>query len=976
MSYRLDAPFGSNIDRDQPIHFQFEGKQYTGYQGDTLASALIANGQHLISRSFKYHRARGLLTAAGQDANSLVQLPTEANVLADKLAITPGLNATAQHYKGSLEKDRAAVVEKFSRFLPVGFYYKAFFRPKGVWEKLWAPIVRKSAGLGVINKLASSPYYDKQYRFYDVVVVGAGPAGMEAALLAGNNGASVLLIDENSRIGGSLNYARFFSDRHQTTVIRDELADTVNGEPNIEVMTDSICNGWYADNWLAVITGNRLYKVRAKLVVMAPGSIEQPAVFHNNDLPGIMQGSAAQRLIQLYGAKPGDTAVVLAANDDAYGVALDLDEAGVRIAAIVDLRSQTTDFISHQELASEAQSRGFNIIHQHAIYAAVENAGRNHVTAVEIRPIIGKGECGKTGTLIDCDLVCMSTGYTPTYQLLCQSGASLNYDDDRAMFSINNLGDHLLIAGSVNSRSDLAAVRAEGRHAGWQALRQLNLAAGAEPQIPTFSSSEQVNHSWPIFPHPKGKEFVDYDEDLTISDIRNAVKDGYRDVQLTKRYSTVGMGPSQGRHSALTVARLVAEATHRSVAETGVTTARPPFGPEKLGVLAGRSFYPERHSNMHHRHLEMGAQMLLAGAWLRPAYFGPIGARDQCMADESVNVRNNVGIVDVSTLGGIEVRGPDAAVLMERLYTWNFAKQPTGRARYALLCNEAGVVIDDGVACRLSKQHYYVTATTGGVDRVYQSMLKWNAQWRLDVDVANVTAAWCGINIAGPKSRDVITRVCRDVDFSADAFPYMGIREGTVAGIPARLIRVGFVGELGYEIHVPQHYGEALLDAMMEAGRPEGIQPFGIEAQRLLRLEKGHIIIGQDTDAMTTPDEVNMGWALGKNKPFFIGQRTLQELSQQVSIRRLVGFVVDDLKAPIPREAHLVMTGEHMSGRVTSCYFSPTLGKPIGLAYVTPEEAEPDTAITIKSTGGVLVTATIVTLPFYDPDNARQALKS
>lgn len=366
--------------------------------------------------------------------------------------------------------------------------------------------------------------------------------------------------------------------------------------------------------------------------------------------------------------------------------------------------------------------------------------------------------------------------------------------------------------------------------------------------------------------------------------------------------------------------------------------------------------------------------MLLAGAWLRPAYYGPVGDRDQCMANESINVRNNVGIVDVSTLGGIEVRGPDAALLIERLYTWNYAKQPVGRARYAMLCNEAGVIIDDGVACRLGKQHYYVTATTGGIDRVYQTMLKWNAQWRLDVDVANATSAWCGVNIAGPRSRDVISRVCDEIDFSPEAFPYMGVREGTVARIPARLIRVGFVGELGYEVHVPQHYGEALLDALIEAGKPEGIQPFGVEAQRLLRLEKGHIIVGQDTDAMTTPAEVNMGWALGKNKPFFLGQRTLSELNQQAPIRQLAGFVINGIDTPIPKEAHLVITGKQMTGRVTSCYFSPTVGKPIGLAYVAPDKAKPGNTIQIKSSGGVRVTAEIVKLPFYDPDNTRQEL--
>jgi sarcosine oxidase subunit alpha len=575
----------------------------------------------------------------------------------------------------------------------------------------------------------------------------------------------------------------------------------------------------------------------------------------------------------------------------------------------------------------------------------------------------------------------MAVGYTPTYQLACQAGGQLSYDDKSAMFTLSNLPDGLQIAGSVNSHWDLGACLAEGARAACIATNSLGLSQ-AEVPAPLAREKNSPNHSWPIFAHPKGKEFVDFDEDLTIADIVNATRDGYEHIQLVKRYSTCGMGPSQGRHSALATARLVAAATNRTVAETGVTTARPPFAPEHLGHSAGRSFYPARRSNMHYRHLEAGAQMLQAGAWYRPAFYGEAADRDNCINREVRNVRNNVGLVDVSTLGGLEVRGPDAGEFLNRFYTFGFVKQPVGRARYALLTNEAGVVIDDGVACRFSDQHYYVTATTGGVDRVYQNMLKWNAQWRLDVDIANVTSAYCGVNIAGPKARQVLAKVCSDIDLSAKDFPYMGVREGNVAGIAARVIRVGFVGELGYEVHVPQQYGEALWDALLAAGQPENIQPFGIEAQRVLRLEKGHIIIGQDTDAMSNPMEVQMGWAVSRKKPFFVGGRTISELEKKPASRSLVGFVINDSKAPIPKESHLVLDGEQMTGRVTSCNYSPTLGKPIGLAYVQPQDVEDSVEestadsrqIMIKSDGGVLVTADVVPLPFYDPDTLRQEL--
>ena len=970
MSSRLDGDIGLLIDRSRAIEFKFEGKTYQGYQGDSLTSALAACGEKLVSRSFKYHRPRGILTACGQDANTLVQLKNEPNIQADHLPITPGLSAKAQHYVGSLKKDRGALIEWISKFLPVGFYYKAFFRPVGSWEKIWAPMVRKRAGLGIVNRQATSDYYDKQYLFYDVVVVGGGPAGLEAALFVAQAGAKVALIDENARLGGALNYARFDADAATTGRELENLIAAVEAEDNITAMLDSVCNGWFSDNWLSVIQANRLYKIRSQAVILAVGMIEQPAIFHNNDLPGVMQGSAAQRLIRLYGVKPGENAVVLTANDAGYGVALDLADIGVTVKVVVDLR--TASDANQGVLEQAAVTQGLRVLKEHAVYSARAGHDKNQLGGVEVRRIVRRGECDQSGETINCDLLCMSTGYTPMYQLACQAGATLSYADDTSIFSIDGLCEGVFIAGSLNGRQRLAAVRRDGQIGAWRALKTVGLDAGDKPRELPFKSSEQVNHPWPIFAHPNGKEFVDFDEDLTIADIRNAVADGYDHVQLTKRYSTVGMGPSQGRHSALTVARLVADATGKTVAETGLTTARPPFGPEKLGLLAGRSFYPERHTSMHHLHLESGAKMLLAGAWLRPAFYGD--DRDACMQAEVVNVRNNVGLVDVSTLGGIEVRGPDAAEMIERMYTWNFKKQPIGRSRYVLLCNEAGVVIDDGVSCRIEKDYFYLTATTGGVDSVYRNMLRWNAQWRLDVDIANVTSTWCGVNIAGPNSRKVIERVCKDIDFSSEAFPYMGFRMGHVAGIQARVVRVGFVGELGYEVHVPQHYGEALWNALMAAGEPEEIKPFGIEAQRILRLEKGHIIIGQDTDAMSTPAEVHMSWALGKKKAFYMGQRTLAELDKQPMLRKLAGFIVDDESTPIPLESHLVMDGEQMTGRVTSCYFSPTLDKPIGLAYVRPEDAKPGNTVTIKVEGGARVDAKIVDLPFYDPDNQRQEM--
>lgn len=927
---RLPPPFGSLLDRDTQVTFEFEGRRFAGYAGDTIASALAANDQWLVSRSFKYHRPRGVLTMAGHDGNTLVQLPGDPNVLGDRTSIAPGMKVSAQNVNGSLERDRDAWIEKFARFLPVGFYYKAFFRPRGAWEK-WAKLIRRKAGLGVIDPAYVPDYYDKQYGFCDVAVVGAGPAGMAAALEAADTGSEVLLIDENPVLGGSLNYARLDVDGERAADKRRTLVAAIEAHPGIQVMRSAVCNAWFADNWLAVITKRRLHKIRARETILCTGAMEQLGVFRNNDLPGVMMSTAAGRLMRLYGVRPGRRAAVLAGHDDAYGVVLDLLDAGVDVRLVIELR----DDPAYDDMARAVSERGVDIRTGHAVYAAEAGAGGKHLASIDVRPIRAAGACAEYGELVECDLLCMAVGYVPAYQLACQAGATLDYDDATSQFTVTNLPPGLRIAGAL-------------------------------------SGSDSASHDWPIFAHPRGKEFIDLDEDLQIADFINAIGDGYEHVELVKRYTTCGMGPSQGRLSALPAARIVAKATNKTVAETGVTTARPPFAAERLAHCAGRSFYPARRSNMHHRHVEAGAQFLHAGAWYRPAYYGHKQHRAAAILEEVRNVRENVGLVDVSTLGGIDIRGPDAAEFLNRIYTFAFVKQPVGRLRYALLTNEAGAIIDDGVACRLHEQHFYVTATTGGADRVYQSMLRWQAEWRLDVDIANVTSAYCGVNIAGPRSRSVLEPLCTDVDLSEEAFPYLGVRRGTVAGMPARLLRVGFVGELGYEIHVPQHCGEALWDALVEAGKMQGIRPFGVESQRVLRLEKGHIIIGQDTDAMSNPLEVQMSWAIARRKPFFVGARTLHELGRAPLKRQLVGFVIDDPDAPIPRESHLVLDGDEMTGRVTSCEYSPTLDKPIGLAYVPPDRASAGEEVVIKSTDGARVTARIVDLPFYDPDNRRQ----
>ncbi|MFK0344814.1 MULTISPECIES: 2Fe-2S iron-sulfur cluster-binding protein [unclassified Pseudomonas] len=962
---RLPAPMGLLIDRERPLHFQFDGQACQGFAGDSIASALLGSGRWLLSRSFKYHRPRGPLSMAGQDANTLVQLPDEPNVLADLEAARDGQVVEGQNFNGSLAHDRDAYLGKFSRFMPVGFYYRSFYKPKGMW-KVWEPLIRKKAGLGVLDLGFKPQYYDKAYLFVDLAVIGAGPAGLRAALDAANAGAKVLLIEQQPVLGGSLTYARFDIAGTRATGLRQELLAAVDGHPNIQVLLEATCNGWFTDNYLPVIQHKRLYKVRASRCLVAAGAFDQPVVFRNNDLPGVMLTSAAQRLMKLYAVKPGQRAVILTGHDDGYLAALDLQEQGVAVAAVVDMRAAPAD----AALAAELKRRDIPVHLGSTVYEALHEAGMRHVSGVDIRPITGQGKVGPHGLRLACDLLCMSAGYMPVYQLLCQAGGKLAYDVNRDEFAITNLPAGLDIAGSVNGRHALGNVLADATRGAADALAALGLEA---PVQPVFSAEAKVNFPWPIFPHPKGKDFVDFDEDLQVRDIVNATRSGYRDVQLVKRFSTVGMGPSQGRHSALPTARLVAHATGRSISETGVTTARPPFQAEKLAHVAGRAFDPYRQTAMHRRHLEAGAKMMPAGIWQRPAYYGKPEERERCMQEEARHVREKVGLIDVSTLGGLDVRGPDAAELLERLYTFGFAKLAIGRTRYALMTNEHGVVIDDGVCARLGEQHFYVTATTSGVDRIYQQMLKWNAQWRLDVDVTNVTAALAAVNLAGPLSRQVLAKVCDDVDLSAEAFPYLGVRQGTVAGIAARILRVGFVGELGYEVHVPARHAERLWDALMQAGAGLGIRPFGVETQRLLRLEKGHVIISQDTDGMTHPAEIDMQWAIGRKKAFFVGKRSIEILEAQPLKRKLVGFTLPK-GSPQPLEGHLVLDGADISGNVTSCEYSQTLGQIIGLAYAGAHQATPGMHIPIRVEGGVMVNAKVVPLPFHDPDNLRQEL--
>jgi sarcosine oxidase subunit alpha len=950
---RLPAPWGNRIDRSRPVRFSFEGRSFEGYAGDSIASALAASGQWVLSRSFKYHRPRGILSMTGADANTLVQLPSEPNVAADRTPISEGLRVSAQNVSGSLERDRDAIIDRFGRFLPVGFYYRTFMGPRrDSWLKFWEPMLRRKAGLGVVDTNAPHRHFDKTHLHCDILVVGAGPAGLNAAIAAAEPGADVVLCDENPEIGGSLTYGR-----HDPAMLAD-LSSRLRALPNLRLLTGTVCNGWYEDNWLPLIQGDRLYRTRARAVILATGSIEQPAIFRNNDLPGIMLGGAAQRLIRHYGVRPGQKAVVLATGDGGYGVALDLIEAGVSVMLVVDPRP------AGQAGAFEAELHGKGVaVRKAATVEAAEGTARNrHLARVRVG-----------GRWIECNLLTVSAGQVPAWQLPCQAGAKVGYDATTGSMTLSLPKAPIHLAGSVAGDNDLIGAIAGGRRAAEAARSQLGQAAApdAVAAAPAAIHSALVQ---PIVADPRGRDFVDFDEDLQVKDLQSAVKEGYREIELVKRFTTVGMGPSQGRHSALATARIVAEATNRTVAEVGVTTARPPVGPETLGVLAGHHEPLERRTALHARHLALNAVMKPVGAWWRPYFYGDAGSAEKAIRDEIQAVREGVGLLDVSTLGKLELRGPDAGEFLDRLYTMAHANQTVGRVRYCLMLNEMGSVVDDGVAYRMADDRFYVTATTGAVARVYADMLFWNAQWRLRVDVLNLTGAFSGLNVTGPKARSVLQALASDIDFSREAFPYLSGREGVVAGVPVRVMRIGFTGELSYELHCPSSLAPALWDAVIAAGRPHGLKPYGLEASRILRLEKGHILIGQDTDAITTPDELGFGWAVSKKKPFFVGKRSIEMRARLGQSRKLVGLRFPADARDIPGESCLVLRGNAPVGQITSIGFSPTLGCAIALAYVHIDDSAEGSQVTVKCRNGNLVEVPVIAHAFFDPANARQEM--
>jgi sarcosine oxidase subunit alpha len=943
-SCRLDPRPGELIDRSTPLSFTWNGRRYDGLAGDTIVSALAAAGVRVFSRSLKYHRPRGVLTASFHDPGCLVQVDDEPNVRGAHRRVEAGMRVSDQNAWPSLRFDVKAANQFVGRFLGPGFYYKTFIAPERLWPAYESVLKRFAAG----GQAATEPnrdYYDKRYAHVDVLVAGGGPAGMAAALAAAEVGASVMLVEEEYDLGGHLRWG----GKRELDLL-GELRSAVGASPGIEVLTNSVVTARYDDNWMAVMQRSvpgvreRLVKTRARTVVVAAGLVERPYVFAGNDLPGVMLSTAARRLVNLWAVKPGTRAVVFTANGEGDAAAADLEEAGVEIARLVDAR------------------RGENIVR--ALTARGGTADRIRLT---VSDLAGRGAGGLTGltgvelgdgSTVECDLLVTAVGWTAPTSLLNMAGDRPVYDAAAARFRPGDgLPDSVLVTGGLLGDGTVDELVTHGTEVGRAAVD----GGSARPA------------SLPVNPHPalfrsSTHGIVDYSEDVSSKDLVGAAHEGYESVELLKRFTTVTMGSAQGKLETVNAVAVLAEATGRTIAETGTTVWRPPYAPMSLGALAGRQFEPVRRSPMQGWHEAHGARPLVAGAWIRPDHYGD-------PESEVRNVRTKVGIIDVTPLGKLDLRGPDVPLLLNLLYVNKWSKLAEGAVRYGVMCADDGVVFDDGVTGHLGPDHYFMSTTSSGAEAVLNliehTLATDHPDWR--IHVTPVIGDFASINVAGPNSRTLLGRLAPGLDLSPEAFAYMQVRSATIAGVGGCFTwRIGFTGELSYELHVPADRGLAVWEALLDWGRDLGCRPFGVEAQRIMRLEKGHLIVGQDTDGLTSAYAAGLDWLVKPDKADFLGKPELAWVAAGGGpASQLVGLQPID-RGVVPPEGCQIVDGATIVGRITSSRMSPTLGRSICLGYVATRLAAVGTVVTVRLTDGTATSVTVMAgLAHFDPEGIR-----
>jgi heterotetrameric sarcosine oxidase alpha subunit len=989
---------GGLIDRDRPLGFTFNGRRHQGFAGDTLASALLASGVRRVARSFKYHRPRGIFAAGEEEPNALVQLRigtrTEPNIRATRVELFDGLVAASQNCWPSVDFDLGAGAAWVSRLMPPGFYYKTFKWPNLLWPA-YEHVLRKLAGMGVAPRQADPDRYEHRFAHCDVLVVGGGPAGLAAAIAAGRAGARVIVADDGPEFGGSLAAEARPIDGAPAQEWAAAAVAELTAMPDVTLVRRASVFGYYDHNALAIAEHvadhlaeplpfqprQRLWMVRARQVVLATGATERSFVFADNDRPGIMLASAARAYANRFAVRAGRRCVVFTNNDSAYGAAADLAAAGIEISAVIDARPGDPG-----PAAAKALGTGIERLAGHAIVAT---RGSGALTAVEVAPLNKSGD-GLGGSLrrFDCDLLCVSGGWNPAVQLHAQAQGRPVYDDTLAAFVPGPSVQAERSAGSAKGTFTLAGCLADGMEAGAEAARQAGFEAAETPPVPACEDEGEaapMRALWSVPPLPgqRRKCFVDLQTDVTQADVELASREGYKSVEHVKRYTTLGMGTDQGRTGNVAGLAILARQLGTDIPQVGTTTFRPPYVPVTMGTLAGREtghhFQPVRRSAMHGWHKAAGAAFVTAGLWLRPQYYvRPGESMWDAIYRETMAVRKSVGMVDVSTLGKIDIQGADAAEFLNRVYINAWSKLGIGRCRYGVMLREDGIAFDDGTTSRLGETHYLMTTTTASAGPVMQH-LEYFAQvvWpALDVHIVSVTEEWAAIALAGPDSRKVLERLTDDVDVSNEALPFMGVRQGTFAGVAGRLFRISFSGELAYEINVPADYGPHLWEAMLAAGKDFDITPYGTEALGILRTEKGHVV-GGELNGRTTADDLGFGRMASSAKEF-IGKRSLNRPGLTDENRKqLIGLVPADGKTAIPRGAQIVSDPDQalsnpMIGEVTSACYSPNLEMPIGLGIVAAGRARMgETLYALSPMRGERVAVTVTNPVFIDPEGER-----
>ncbi|MRU15857.1 sarcosine oxidase subunit alpha family protein [Roseovarius sp. A21] len=975
--YRID---GGQVDRCREVSFRFNGRAMQGYAGDTLASALLANGQRLVGRSFKYHRPRGVFTAGSEEPNALVQLRSgahqEPNTRATTVELFDGLSATSQNHRGPLEWDVMAVTDLMSSFLSAGFYYKTFMWPRAFWEKLYEPVIRSSAGLGRLSMLEDPDQYDKGFLHCDLLVIGAGPSGLMAALVAARSGARVILADEDFAPGGRLNAETLelggMAGADWAAQVVAEMADM----PNVRVMPRTTVYGAYDHGTYGALerctdhlaeSGGKprqiLWRIYSKRAVLAAGATERPIAFGNNDRPGVMMAGAVRAYVNRFGVTPGRQVAVFTNNDDGWRTAKDLAGKGVEVVAVIDSRDKPAVC----DVPGARHVRGA---------AVMDTVGRKGVKAITLTD----------GQVIPVDCLAVSGGWNPNVHLTChQRGRPEWRDDLQAFVPGGALPPGMAVAGAANGQMTLAAALAEGQA---QAAAQLEGLSHTVANVDLPKAEDEPREAaafWHV-KESKKRAWVDQQNDVTVKDVKLANREGFRSVELLKRYTTLGMATDQGKTSNIAGLAILAEEAGKTIPEVGTTIFRPPYTPVPMGALGGRArgkeFRPYRLTPSHKWAEENGATFVEVGNWLRAQWFarkGEMGWRDS--VDREVEMtRSSVGICDVTTLGKIDIQGRDAAEFLNKVYANGFAKLPVGKVRYGLMLREDGIAYDDGTTARMSENHFVMTTTTANAVVVFRRLeFARQCLWpNMDVHLISTTDGWAQFAVAGPNARKLLQKVVdTEHDLSNEGFPFMACGEVTVCGgMPARLFRISFSGELAYEIAVPARYGNSMMDVLMEAGQEFNAVPYGTEALGVMRIEKGHAA-GNELNGQTTAHNLGMGRMVSQKKECIgnvLSQRP--EMIREDAVK-LMGFKPVNPAEPLTAGAHFINRNavanmDNDQGWMSSVAYSPSLGHSIGLGFIKSGDARKGEIVrAVSPVHGRDVLVEIVSAHFIDPEGER-----